>query len=88
MSKQIVHAEIAPRAVGTYSQAILVGGTVYLSGQLGIYLTDMANFADLNRIMRELFVAPYSARSAVQVAGLPRGGIVEADAVMVLLKRA
>ena len=51
--------------------------------RVGVYLTDMGDFAELNRIMSEYFSAPYPARSAVQVAGLPRSGLVEADAVMV-----
>lgn len=34
MSRERIHSEAAPRAVGTYSQAIRTGGTVYLSGQI------------------------------------------------------
>ena len=34
--KQIVHTDNAPKAIGCYSQAIRVGNTVYLSGQLGL----------------------------------------------------
>ncbi|NDX41573.1 RidA family protein, partial [Acinetobacter baumannii] len=33
MSRQVIHTENAPAAIGTYSQAILVGNTLYLSGQ-------------------------------------------------------
>ena len=36
MSKQVIHTDHAPAAVGTYSQAIKVGNTVYISGQLGL----------------------------------------------------
>ncbi|MBV8465412.1 MAG: RidA family protein [Burkholderiales bacterium] len=36
MSKQIIHSGNAPKAVGTYSQAVKVGNTVYLSGQIGL----------------------------------------------------
>ena len=36
MSKQIIHTESAPQAIGTYSQAVKVGSTVYLSGQIGL----------------------------------------------------
>jgi len=36
MKKNIIHSERAPKAIGPYSQAVLVGDTVYLSGQLGI----------------------------------------------------
>ena len=116
----------APQAIGTYSQAIRSGNTVYLSGQipldprtmelvtggfevqarrvfenlgavaaaaggtlanavkLNIYLTDLGNFAELNRVMAEYFAAPYPARATLGVASLPRGAAVEVDAVLVL----
>jgi len=34
MSREIIHTDRAPRAIGTYSQAVKVGRTVYLSGQI------------------------------------------------------
>jgi reactive intermediate/imine deaminase len=34
MSRQIIHTGEAPQAIGTYSQAVRVGSTVYLSGQV------------------------------------------------------
>lgn len=126
MSKSIIHTDQAPAAIGPYSQAVRVGDTVYLSGQiplvpttgallegdiaaqsrqvfenmaavcaasggsladiarLGIYLTDLADFAVVNAVMAEYFKAPYPARSTVQVSALPRGAQVEVDAVLVL----
>ena len=36
MSKQIISTAEAPAAIGTYSQAVRVGNTVYLSGQIGL----------------------------------------------------
>lgn len=36
MAKQIIHTDGAPQAIGTYSQAVKVNGTVYLSGQIGL----------------------------------------------------
>ena len=36
MSKQVIHTERAPAAIGPYSQAIRAGHTVYLSGQIGL----------------------------------------------------
>ena len=36
MSKQVIHTERAPAAIGPYSQAIRAGDTVYLSGQIGL----------------------------------------------------
>jgi reactive intermediate/imine deaminase len=34
MSRQVIHTEHAPQAIGTYSQAVRAGDTVYLSGQV------------------------------------------------------
>lgn len=34
MSRQIIHTDQAPAAIGTYSQAVRVGDTVYISGQI------------------------------------------------------
>lgn len=34
MSRQIIHTDAAPKAIGPYSQAVRVGNTVYLSGQI------------------------------------------------------
>ena len=34
MSRTIIHTEHAPKAIGTYSQAVRVGNTVYVSGQI------------------------------------------------------
>jgi len=113
----------APAAIGTYSQAVRAGDTVYLSGQIPldpktmqlaegfenqakrvfenlravcrgaggdfdrvvrvtVYLTDLANFAKLNEVMATYFREPFPARVAVGVASLPRGALVEIDAVM------
>lgn len=36
MTRQIIHTNNAPKAVGTYSQAVKVGQTVYISGQIGL----------------------------------------------------
>jgi enamine deaminase RidA (YjgF/YER057c/UK114 family) len=36
MAKQIVHTDAAPKAIGTYSQAVRCGNTVYLAGQIGL----------------------------------------------------
>lgn len=36
MARQVIHTDAAPKAIGTYSQAVRCGGTVYLSGQIGL----------------------------------------------------
>lgn len=123
---QVVHTDLAPAAIGTYSQAVKCGEFVFLSGQipldpntmvlvseevseqieqviknlslvceaaggtlaniakLQVYLTDLTAFPLVNEIMGRYFSAPYPARAAVEVSGLPRGAKVEMDAVMYL----
>jgi reactive intermediate/imine deaminase len=124
LTKHPVQTANAPQAIGTYSQAIRAGGTIYLSGQIGldpatmtvadgaeaqihqvfrnlqavaaaagaslddavkltVFLTDLAHFAKLNEIMSRYLKQPYPARSAVGVAQLPRGALVEIEAVLV-----
>ena len=125
MARSIVSTADAPAAIGPYSQAIRVGDTVYLSGQIGldpktmvmvdgidaqiervfanlqaviaaaggtfadvvklnVFLTDLGNFAKVNDMMARRFAKPYPARAAIGVASLPRGALVEMDAVLVL----
>lgn len=123
MSRQTIQTPNAPAAIGTYSQAVRVDNTVYLSGQIGldpqsgqlvdgvdaqikrvldnlkavaeaaggslndvvkinVYLTDLANFAKVNEAMAQYFQQPYPARAALGISALPRGALVEMDAVM------
>jgi reactive intermediate/imine deaminase len=42
MSKKAIHTDLAPEAIGTYSQAIQTGNTVYLSGQIPLDPKTMA----------------------------------------------
>lgn len=51
--------------------------------RVGIYLTDLGNFAAVNAVMAEYFREPYPARSTIGVASLPRGAQVEIDLVLV-----
>lgn len=128
MSKEIIQTDLAPKAIGTYSQAVKIDTTVYLSGQipldpttmnmvegditvqirrvfgnlkavaiaaggdftdvvkLNVYLVDLSHFPILNEIMAEYFEPPYPARAAVQVAALPKGALIEMDAVMEIMQ--
>lgn len=128
MQKTIIATPEAPRAIGAYSQAVKVGDTVYLSGQiplspatmeivdggieaqieqvfanlkavagaaggtlddavkLTIYLIDLGHFAQVNAAMARVFAEPFPARATVQVSALPRGALVEVDAVLQLTK--
>lgn len=49
-----------------------------------VYLTDLANFGTVNKVMSEIFQAPYPARSCVQISALPKGGLVEVEATAVI----
>lgn len=49
-----------------------------------VYLTDLANFAKVNEVMATYFREPYPARAAVGVASLPRGALIELEAMMYL----
>jgi reactive intermediate/imine deaminase len=121
--KTAIQTREAPEAIGTYSQALRAGATVYISGQIGldpgtmqmaegidgqthrvfrnlaavaaaaglsldhavrmtVYLTDLAHFARVNEIMAQYVREPYPARAAVGVSGLPRGALVEVDAIL------
>ena len=52
--------------------------------RLGLYLTDLSQFAAVNAVMQDYFAAPHPARSTIEVSGLPKGAAFEVDAVMVL----
>ncbi len=126
MPNRAIDTPAAPRAIGTYSQAVHSGNLVFLSGQiplspltmelvstdiraqvtqvfdnlkavafaaggaldqtvkLTVYLTDLAHFPTVNEVMANYFAAPYPARATVQVAALPRGALVEVDAILSL----
>ena len=126
MSRQIIHSDAAPAAIGPNSQAVRVGNTVWLSGQIpldpatmemvsddveaqarqvfknltavaeaaggtlanavriGIFMTDLSQFAKVNAVMAEFFNAPFPARATVEVSALPRGAKVEVEAILVL----
>lgn len=60
------------------------GGSLSQLARIGIYLTDLSNFAQVNAVMQEYFEAPFPARSTIGVASLPRGAQVEVDAILVL----
>ncbi|UHQ20857.1 RidA family protein [Lysobacter sp. KIS68-7] len=60
------------------------GGTLDDVVRLGLYLTDLGQFAQVNQVMSEYFAAPYPARSTIGVASLPRGAQFEVDAILML----
>ena len=64
--------------------AAAAGGSLANAVRVTIYLTDLAHFGKVNEAMVSYFPAPYPARAAVGVASLPRGALVEADAILVI----
>jgi 2-iminobutanoate/2-iminopropanoate deaminase len=120
--KIIIETNLAPAAVGTYSQGVHHNGTYYFSGQIGlnpntmelaegfsqqlnqimnnidgllksqnltreniiktsIFLTDLKKFNEVNIAYQEFFADPYPARSTVEVAGLPKGALIEIEVI-------
>lgn len=60
------------------------GGSLAQAVKLTVYLTDLAKFSVINEMLQQRLVQPYPARSTVEVAALPRGALLEIDAVIVL----
>ena len=50
--------------------------------RMTVYLTDLAHFAKVNEAMARHCAEPYPARAALGVASLPRGALVEIDAIL------
>ena len=123
--KKFIQTDSAPKPIGTYSHAVKVGETVYVSGQIpvnpdtmelisgfsgqveqvfknlsaiaeeaggslkdfvkfNVYLMDFNNFSIVNEIMSKFIDEPYPARAVIQVAGLPKGALIEIEGTMVL----
>ncbi|MHC1740777.1 MAG: RidA family protein [Anaerolineaceae bacterium] len=49
-----------------------------------VFLKDMADFANMNAVYAEFFTEGFPARSAIQVAALPKNALVEIEAIAVL----
>lgn len=120
--KKEISSLSAPKAIGPYSQAVLSGDTLYVSGNIPVnpsdggipdgieaqtkqvfenmkavlkeagmnfsdvvkttaFLTDLDNFAAFNALYSDYFIAPYPARSCVEVSKLPKGVLVEVECV-------
>lgn len=58
------------------------GSSLADSVKLTVYLTDLSHFAKVNEIMAQYCAEPFPARAAVGVAALPRGALIEIDAVV------
>jgi reactive intermediate/imine deaminase len=84
----LVEGDISTQTRRVFDNLVAVaqaaGGSLAQIVRVGIYVTDLANFAAVNAVMGEYFQQPYPARSTIEVSGLPKGAQVEVDAIMVL----
>ena len=48
-----------------------------------VFLSDMANFGEMNEVYSEFFTQPFPARSAVAVKTLPKNALVEVECIAV-----
>ncbi|MHA6203566.1 RidA family protein [Dyella soli] len=79
-----VEAEIHQVFRNLRAVAEAAGGDLSRMVKLNAYLTDLADSPTLNAIMGEYFTAPYPARAAVRVAGLPQGLRIEVEGILLL----
>jgi reactive intermediate/imine deaminase len=88
VTKELVQGdiEVQTRRVFDNIKAVLAAAGASFDGvvKTTIFLTDLANFAVVNKIMAEYFREPYPARSTVGVAELPRGAQVEVECIVAL----
>ncbi|OIO13567.1 reactive intermediate/imine deaminase [Candidatus Gottesmanbacteria bacterium CG11_big_fil_rev_8_21_14_0_20_37_11] len=57
------------------------GGSINNVVKTTVYLMDLGEFEEMNKVYAEFFKKPYPARATVQVAKLPRGAKIEIEAV-------
>jgi len=85
---EIVEGDFEARAHQVFRNlravAEAAGGNLEQVVKLTIYLTDLGNFAAVNRVMEGYFEQPYPARAALGVASLPKGADIEAEAILAL----
>jgi reactive intermediate/imine deaminase len=60
------------------------GGSFDEIVKITVYLTDLANYSKVDEAMKLRFFERYPARAVVGVAALPRGALIEIDAIMEL----
>jgi 2-iminobutanoate/2-iminopropanoate deaminase len=74
--------EQARRALDNARAVVEAGGATLADVvKVTVFLTDMGDFAAFNEVYREFFTADYPARSAVGVAALPVGALVEVEMI-------
>ena len=82
MQRKVIHSDKAPRAIGTYSQAVQTGNTVYLSGQIPLVPETMEMVAgDMEAQIRRVFdnLAAVSAAAGGSLADIAKLNIFLTD---------
>ena len=78
-------AEQARRCLENLDAVCRAAGTVLSeAARIGIFLTDMTQFPELNEVYASFFEEPFPVRTTVGVAALPKGALVEMDATVPL----
>jgi 2-iminobutanoate/2-iminopropanoate deaminase len=78
-------AEQARRCLESLDAVCRAAGTrLSEAARIGIYLTEMERFAEVNEVYASFFSEPFPVRSTVGVAALPKGAMVEMDATVPL----
>ncbi len=80
MQREIIHTDLAPAAIGSYSQAVKVGTTVYLSGQIPLLPENMEIVTDgIEAEIRQVFT------NLQEVAHAAGGGLKDVVKLSVFL---
>lgn len=86
-SMELVSADIEPQIEQVFRNLSAVahaaGLTLNAAVKLTVYLTDLGHFPLVNAAMSRIFAEPFPARATVQVVALPKGALVEVDAILV-----
>jgi reactive intermediate/imine deaminase len=78
-------AEQTRRCLDSLDALCRAGGSrLQHAARLTIYLTDLSLFGEVNEVYSEYFEEPYPVRTTVEVSGLPKGSLVEIDAIVPL----
>jgi 2-iminobutanoate/2-iminopropanoate deaminase len=125
MSKKVITTDLAPQAIGPYSQAVNSGNLLFVSGQIPlnpatgeitgdireqtrqalenlksilaaadasltdvvkttVFLKNLDDFSSMNAIYQEYFMKDAPARSTIEVSRIPRGALIEIEAIAVI----
>lgn len=74
MYKEIIHTDNAPKAIGAYSQAVKVGNTIYLSGQIGFVPETMELVEGIEAQTEQMFK---NLKAVVEASGATLSNIVK-----------